>query len=71
MKSLSILGATGSVGRSTLDLVQREPERFTVEAITANGRAAELAVAARAVGAKLAVVAEKVADTVLASTPVP
>ena len=34
-RSISILGATGSVGTSTLDLIQRSPERFEVVALTA------------------------------------
>jgi 1-deoxy-D-xylulose-5-phosphate reductoisomerase len=39
---LVILGATGSIGISTLDVVARHPERFEVFALTAHGRAAEL-----------------------------
>jgi len=35
-KKLSILGATGSVGQSTLDLVRRSPDKFEVVALTAN-----------------------------------
>ena len=57
-RSLTVLGATGSIGASTLDLVRRHPERFQVEALTAHRSAEELAEAARAVGAKLAVVAD-------------
>ena len=34
-RTISILGATGSVGTSTLDLVERSPERFEVVALTA------------------------------------
>jgi len=34
-RKISILGATGSVGGSTLDLVTRSPERFEVVALTA------------------------------------
>lgn len=33
---LTILGSTGSIGTSTLDLVRRHPDRFTVYALTAN-----------------------------------
>ena len=58
-KTVSILGATGSVGRSTLDLVERDPERFEVVALTASSRVADLADAARRTGAKLAVVADE------------
>ena len=34
-RKISILGATGSVGTSTLDLVERQPDRFEVVALTA------------------------------------
>lgn len=59
--SLSILGATGSVGRSTLDIVLREPERFSVTALTANRNARGLAEAAQRTGARMAVVADPAA----------
>ena len=55
---ISILGATGSVGASALDLIGRAPERYAVAALTANGNAAGLAKIARQHGAKLAVVAD-------------
>lgn len=58
-RTITILGATGSIGTSTLDLVEREPERFEVLALTANGDVARLAAAARRTGAKLAVVADE------------
>ncbi|MGH6944697.1 MAG: 1-deoxy-D-xylulose-5-phosphate reductoisomerase, partial [Geminicoccaceae bacterium] len=35
-RSVTILGATGSVGRSTLDLIAHAPERYRVEALTAH-----------------------------------
>ncbi len=35
MKRLSILGATGSIGKSTLDIVRMHPDRFQVKAMTA------------------------------------
>jgi len=47
MRSISILGATGSIGASTLDLVRRQPGQWRVVALTANGNAAELARLAR------------------------
>ena len=59
MRSVSILGATGSVGTSTLDLVERAPDRFRVRALTANGDVAKLAAAARRTRAELAVVADE------------
>ena len=39
---LVILGATGSIGVSTLDVVARHPQRFEVFALTAHSRSAEL-----------------------------
>lgn len=36
MKGLCILGATGSIGVSTLDVVSRHPEQYKVVALTAN-----------------------------------
>ena len=57
-RRISILGATGSVGRSTLDLVERSPERFEVVALTAQSSVDALADAARRTDAKLAVIAD-------------
>ncbi len=57
-RTVSILGATGSVGRSTLDLIEREPERFEVLALTALQDVSGLAEAARRVGAKRAVIGD-------------
>ena len=56
MKRVSIFGATGSVGLSTLDLVQRDPAAYEVVALTANSDVDSLAAHARAVGAKVAVI---------------
>ncbi|HEX5238430.1 MAG TPA: 1-deoxy-D-xylulose-5-phosphate reductoisomerase [Sphingomicrobium sp.] len=56
-RKIAILGATGSVGKSTLDLVERNPDRFEVVAVTAGSNAESLAQIARRTGAKLAVVA--------------
>lgn len=58
-RSISILGATGSIGASTLDLIRRERDNWRVVALTANGNAAELAKLAREFGAELAVVADQ------------
>jgi len=57
-RRIAILGATGSIGRSTLDLVERSPDRFEVVALTAQGNVEALADAARRTGAKLAVIAD-------------
>ncbi|MFL0356962.1 1-deoxy-D-xylulose-5-phosphate reductoisomerase [Erythrobacter sp. GH1-10] len=59
MRSITILGATGSIGASTLDLVRRNPDAWKVEALTANCSAQELARLAREFGAKLAVVGDE------------
>lgn len=59
MKRVTILGATGSVGTSTLDLIEREPETFDILALTANCDVEGLAAAAKRVRAKLAVVADE------------
>jgi 1-deoxy-D-xylulose-5-phosphate reductoisomerase len=42
IRRVSVLGATGSVGASTLDLVGRDPERFPVEALTAGSNVQRL-----------------------------
>ena len=60
-RTISILGATGSVGSSTLDLVERSPDRFEVVALTAATNAEALAKAARRTNARLAVVADEAA----------
>ena len=57
-RKIAILGATGSVGTSTLDLIERAPERFEVVALTAGSDVAGLAEAARRTGARLAVIAD-------------
>ena len=61
MRSVTILGATGSVGTSTLDLIGRHRDRFRLEAVTANGDAAGLARIARTFGARYAAVADPAA----------
>ena len=43
MKRLSILGATGSIGRNTLEIVRRFPRRFSVAALTARNNVELLA----------------------------
>ncbi len=55
-RSLSILGATGSIGKNTLDLVGRTPDAFEIIALTAHNNAAELAESAKRVDARLAVI---------------
>ncbi len=57
-KRLSVLGATGSIGESTLDLVGRTPDAFEIVALTAQNNAARLAELAILHGARLAVIGE-------------
>jgi 1-deoxy-D-xylulose-5-phosphate reductoisomerase len=61
VRGVTILGATGSIGASTVDLIKREPERYRVEAVSARRNAAALAAIAREVGARFAVVADPAA----------
>jgi 1-deoxy-D-xylulose-5-phosphate reductoisomerase len=58
-RKIAILGATGSIGKSTLDLIQRNPDRFEVAAVTAATNVEALARIAHRTGAKLAVVADE------------
>ena len=58
-RSVTILGATGSIGTSTLDLVERDPARFEVVALTAQRDVTGLAAAARRCGARLAVIGDE------------
>ena len=64
-RRLSILGATGSIGTSTADLVRRNPEAFDVAVLTANRNAADLATLARELRPELAIVADPEAYTEL------
>ncbi len=42
-QALCILGSTGSIGESTLDVVARNPDRFRVLALAAHRNAEKLA----------------------------
>ncbi|MGX9219807.1 1-deoxy-D-xylulose-5-phosphate reductoisomerase [Massilia varians] len=56
MQRITILGATGSIGASTLDVLARHPDRYRVYALSAHGRVEELAEACRRVKPARAVV---------------
>lgn len=58
-RSISILGATGSIGASTLDLIRRQPDQWRVVALTAHSNAGELARLAREFSAEIAVIADE------------
>jgi 1-deoxy-D-xylulose-5-phosphate reductoisomerase len=57
-RSVTLLGATGSVGQSTVALLKERPELYRVEAVTGGRRADLLATTARALRARLAVIAD-------------
>ncbi len=58
VRTVTILGATGSVGMSTVDLLKRGGDKYRVEAVTAHKNAKELAQIARDLNARFAVVAD-------------
>jgi len=58
-RTVSILGATGSIGASTLDLVRRNRGEWRVVALTANCQTEQLAALAREFEAEIAVVADE------------
>jgi 1-deoxy-D-xylulose-5-phosphate reductoisomerase len=58
---VTLLGATGSIGSSTIDLIKRGGSRYRVEAVTANRNGAALAQLARDVNARFAAVADPTA----------
>ncbi|MBK9616593.1 MAG: 1-deoxy-D-xylulose-5-phosphate reductoisomerase [Uliginosibacterium sp.] len=73
-QTVTILGATGSIGGSTLDVLSRHPERFEIYALTARRQIGKLADLCRRCGPRYAVV-ESPADaeelqTLLAGLPV-
>jgi 1-deoxy-D-xylulose-5-phosphate reductoisomerase len=58
-KTVTILGSTGSVGKSTVDLVRGHREKFKVRALTANRNVSLLATQAKDLKADLAVIADE------------
>jgi 1-deoxy-D-xylulose-5-phosphate reductoisomerase len=57
-RTITLLGATGSIGASTVDLIERDRGSYRVEVVTASRNATALAKIARNLGAKFAAVAE-------------
>ena len=66
-RTVTLLGATGSIGSSTADLLRRNPARYAVEAVTAHRDAEALARLARELGARFAAVADPAAYNELKS----
>jgi 1-deoxy-D-xylulose-5-phosphate reductoisomerase len=60
-RRVTLLGATGSIGSSTVDLIRRGNGRYHVEAVTAHRNAAALAKLARELNARFAAVADPAA----------
>ncbi|MCB1782892.1 MAG: 1-deoxy-D-xylulose-5-phosphate reductoisomerase [Alphaproteobacteria bacterium] len=58
-KKITILGATGSVGRAAQDIIKSAPERFDVQVVTAGTNAKSLAQAAKQLDARKAVIADE------------
>jgi len=60
-RTVTLLGATGSIGSSTIDLLQRDPVRYRVEAVTARRNGTALAKLARDLNARFAAIADPAA----------
>ncbi|HWZ38802.1 MAG TPA: 1-deoxy-D-xylulose-5-phosphate reductoisomerase [Bradyrhizobium sp.] len=58
VRSVTVLGATGSIGDSTMDLLRGARDRYRVEALTANGNVQGLAALAREFDARFVAVAD-------------
>lgn len=58
-KAVTILGSTGSIGRSTVDLIKGHRQSFKVQALTAHKNVELLAQQARELGAQLAVIGDE------------
>ena len=58
VRSVSVLGATGSIGDSTMDLLRGAPERYQVEALTANSNVAGLAKLAKEFDARFVAIGD-------------
>ncbi|MFB9267933.1 1-deoxy-D-xylulose-5-phosphate reductoisomerase [Bradyrhizobium erythrophlei] len=58
MRSVTVLGATGSIGDSTMDLLRGARDRYRVEALTANSNVEGLVKLAKEFGARFAAIAD-------------
>jgi len=58
VRSVTVLGATGSIGDSTMDLLRAAPDRYRVEALTANSNVEALARLAREFRARFVAIAD-------------
>lgn len=58
MKGVTVLGSTGSIGVSTLDVIARHPDRYRVVALTANGQVERMVEQCLAMRPEFAVMAD-------------
>src|SRR3569832_399214 len=58
IRSVTVLGATGSIGDSTMDLLRASPGRYRVEALTANSNVEALAKLAKEFSARFVAIAD-------------
>lgn len=65
MQNLTILGATGSIGLSTLDVIARHPEKFSLYAVSGNTNVEEMAKICQKFSPKIAVMVDENAATEL------
>ena len=76
IKNITILGSTGSIGESTLDVVMRHPDRYRIHALTAHSRIDRLVEQAHASRARVVVMpdatsADRFRTCWSGSTPLP
>lgn len=65
VKTVSILGSTGSIGCNTVDLIARDPEAYRVIALTANRSVEKLAEQARLLKPEIVAVADETQKSAL------
>ena len=58
VRTVTVLGATGSIGDSTMDLLRAAPDRYRIEALTANSNVGDLAKLAKEFHARFAAIAD-------------
>ncbi|MBC8210169.1 MAG: hypothetical protein H8E21_03815, partial [Gammaproteobacteria bacterium] len=62
-RSITILGATGSIGQSTLDVLARHPEHFHLYAVSANTQVEKMEKICRQYRPKVAVMSDRASAT--------
>ena len=63
MQTITLLGATGSIGVSTLDVIARHPDRYSVFALTAHSQVDKLAAQCQQFNPQYAVVGDQQSAT--------